>query len=903
MNKEDPAALFALFLTSYGNIIRLHILEPTAKPPRWEVQDVLLPGIDALQSPWQLVKTTATKVKVRCESANADVELKFEPVAVHVSIDGRPLLSWNAGNHLILEHRREKQEGDPEGWWSENFKTHHDSKPRGPEAVSWDLSFHGVDHVYGIPQRATSLSLQPTRDVNGTVLSEPYRLYNLDVFEYLSESPFGLYGSIPLLWGHRQGQTTGVFWLNAAEMYVDVEKPEVASGGGGGGGGGGDNSVVSTQWIAEAGVVDVFFLLGPSPLAASAQFSALTGGTAFPQSFALGYHQCRWNYKDQEDVANVDAGFDAHDIPYDVLWLDIEHTDGKKYFTWDKNYFPTPEAMQNDLASRGRKMVTIVDPHIKRDTSWRIFSEATEKGLFVKDAKANDFDGWCWPGSSSYLDQTSPAVRSWWADQFSLSNYQGSTSNLYIWNDMNEPSVFNGPEISMHKDAQHADGTAEHRDVHNVYGYYYHMATADGLRRRGFTEKGVDGDRPFVLSRAFFAGSQRIGAIWTGDNGAEWEHLEVSVPMVLSIGVAGLPFAGADVGGFFGNPGAELMTRWYQLGAFYPFFRGHAHLESKRREPWLFGEETTGHIREAIRRRYRLLPYIYTLFLHANVSGTPVMRPLWYEFPENSDVFAEDKVFMLGGAVAVAPVLRQGETSVRVVLPIATTTSSSSSSSSSGGGGGDRITIWYDGDDGTAISSSTSSSSSKTGVIEFTASAPIDTIKHFLKGGSMVPLKERARRSTAAMAADPITLIIALDAGGAADGELYLDDGHSFAFQRGHYRYRKLQFLNGVLTCTAGVLPSAANLPVPAVEYDPGVVVDKIVILGLMNGPQGWDVVDVSGQSKGEEMGMMTAAPGPLVLRPGLPDVALVVRKAALPAGGDWSLTFGRTKGAAASTS
>jgi alpha 1,3-glucosidase len=861
-------------LTSYGNIIRMQIDEPAAKPARYEVPDVLLPSVAKLQTPWQLVKKTATKIKLRVDAADADIELKFSPVQLNINVAGKPLMSWNGAGQFIYEHRREKQEGDPEGWWGENYKTHHDSKARGPEAISWDLSFQGFDHVYGLPERAKALSLPPTRDPNGTYLSEPYRLYNLDVFEYLSDSPFGLYGSIPLLWAHRPGHTAGAFWLNAAEMYVDVEKS--TSGG----------SSVSTQWIAESGLLDLFFLLGPTPADATSQFAQLTGGTALPQTFALGYHQCRWNYKDQEDVSDVDAGFDAHDIPYDVLWLDIEHTDGKRYFTWDSNYFPTPALMQDDIASRGRKMVVIVDPHIKRDTEWKFFNEATEKKLFVKDKDGNDFDGWCWPGSSSYLDQTSPAVRSWWADQFALDKYVGSTKNLYIWNDMNEPSVFNGPEITMHKDLIHHGGV-EHRDVHNAYGYYYHMATAEGLKRRGFKEQGPDGDRPFVLSRAFFAGTQRIGAIWTGDNGADWDHLEVSVPMLLTIGVTGLPFSGADVGGFFGNPDAELMTRWYQLGAFYPFFRGHAHLESKRREPWLFGEETTSHIREAIRRRYRMLPYIYTLFLHANVSGSPLMRPLWYEFPQDENLHDEDKVFMLGNAIAVAPVLAQGKTSVRVVLPQEE-------------GKNKKNTVWYDGDNGTAIAANGAAVTKKP--IEFTAPAAIDTIKHFLRGGTMVPLKEQARRSSSAMATDPVTLIIALDANGEAKGDLYADDGRSFAFQRGQYSYKTFEFTaNGILTSTKGELPKTAGLPVSDAKYNSGVVVDKIVVLGLVDGPEGWAVEVVEGGS-GSVNGKLDAAPGPLSLKPGLPNVALVVRKAHLPVSGNWKLKFTKTKGSVAAT-
>jgi len=288
-----------------------------------------------------------------------------------------------------------------------------------------------------------------------------------------------------------------------------------------------------------------------------AQFTALVGTTHLPPLFALGYHQCRWNYRDEADVFGVDAKFEELDFPYDVLWLDIEHTDGKRYFTWDANLFPAPAAMQDKLAARGHKMVTIIDPHIKKDAGYWIHSEAQANGLYVRKADGGEYDGWCWPGSSGYLDFTASKVRDWWADQFSLQKYKGSTLSLYTWNDMNEPSVFNGPEVSMHKDALSLAGV-EHREWHNLYGFYQTMATAEGQLRRAPDRNA----RHFVLSRAFYAGSQRFTAIWTGDNEANWEHLAAAAPMLLTIGVSGLAFAGADVGGFFKNPTPALMTRW-----------------------------------------------------------------------------------------------------------------------------------------------------------------------------------------------------------------------------------------------------------------------------------------------------------------------------------------------------
>jgi alpha 1,3-glucosidase len=363
------------------------------------------------------------------------------------------------------------------------------------------------------------------------------------------------------------------------------------------------------------------------------QYATLTGFPALPQQFAIAYHQCRWNYKSEEDVGEVDAGFDKHDIPYDVIWLDIEHTDGKKYFTWDKTLFPTPRNMQNRIAAKGRKMVTIVDPHIKRQAGYHVHTEAQNRGLYVKnsDSKGGDYEGWCWPGSVSYLDFTRPEVRDYWADLFALSSYDESSPNLYIWNDMNEPSVFNGPEVTMYKDNLHGvDEKVEHRDVHNLYGMYVHRATSEGLIKR-------DNARPFVLTRSFFAGSQRYGAMWTGDNMAKWDHLRASMPMLMSLAVSGFQFVGADAGGFFGNPDTELLVRWYQAAAFQPFFRvsprlergcvplspslsshtralalhlslshtpplpfrqAHAHIDTARREPWLFGDATTDMIRD-----------------------------------------------------------------------------------------------------------------------------------------------------------------------------------------------------------------------------------------------------------------------------------------------------------------
>ena len=506
------------------------------------------------------------------------------------------------------EHRRLSTESDldREGMWEEKFGSHHDSKPHGPMSVGMDVTFPNSKHIFGIPEHASSTILQATQG-DGAHYKEPYRLYNLDVFEYELDETMALYGEVPLIVSHSvKTGTSGLFWFNPTETFVDIMDEESEN--------------KSSHWISESGIVDVFFVPGPTPEEFYAQYAKLTGTTALPPMFSLGYHQCRWNYKNEADVYQVHGEFEKLDYPYDVLWLDIEHTDGKRYFTWDKPLFPNPAEMQEKLWSQGRRMVTIIDPHIKRDNNYYIHKEATAKGLYIKNGD-KDYDGWCWPGSSSYLDFTSEKVRSWWADQFAFDKYKGSTSSLFTWNDMNEPSVFNGPEVSMQKDLLNLRGE-EHREWHNLYGMLFHQATGTGQIRRSPNED----TRPFVLSRSFFAGSQRYGAIWTGDNEARWSHLEVANPMLLSLNVAALSFVGADVGGFFGNPDAELMTRWMQAAAYQPFFRGHAHHDSIRREPWKFGEETMQRLRRAAMARYALLPFWYTVFYEASVTGMPVMR-------------------------------------------------------------------------------------------------------------------------------------------------------------------------------------------------------------------------------------------------------------------------------------
>lgn len=633
---------------------------------------------------------------------------------------------------------------------------------------------------------------------------QPYRLYNSDVFEYEMDSPMTLYGSIPFMQAHRKASTVGVLWLNAAETWVDIVRTK---------------SIVNpytlgykpmidiqTHWFSESGLIDVFVFLGPTSKDVMNSYGSLTGYTALPQQFAIAYHQCRWNYVTDEDVKDVDRKFDKSQIPYDVIWLDIEYTDGKKYFTWDSHTFPDPVGMQNQLAKHERKLVIIIDPHIKNEAGYSVVEELKSKALAVKNKENSIYEGWCWPGSSHWIDCFNPAARKWWTNLFAYSSFAGTTPNTFLWNDMNEPSVFNGPETTMPKDNLHHNNW-EHRDVHNLNGMTFTNATFTALLHRDPKSP----RRPFVLTRSFFAGSQRLGAVWTGDNLADWSHLAAAVPMILSNNIAGFPFVGADVGGFFGNPSKELLTRWYQAGIFYPFFRAHAHIDTRRREPYLAGKPYTRAITQALRLRYQLLPAWYTAFHEASVAGSPIVRPQFYVHPSDESGFAIDDQFYVGGTGLLSkPVVIEGAESVEIYLPA-----------------GETYFDYFD--------YSIYKGFSKT----VTVAAPLNKIPLLMRGGHIISRRDRPRRSSGLMRWDPFTLVVVIGDRGRAEGTLYLDDGESFEYNEGAYIRRKFTFSSSKLKSTSFSSPTPTSKPSVAFHKKmESIRVEKII---LVNAPRAWE--------------------------------------------------------------
>ncbi|KAK8096936.1 Glucosidase 2 subunit alpha [Apiospora kogelbergensis] len=780
--------------------------------------------------------------------------IKFDPFAIDFKRGGDIQIKFNDRGLMNMEHWRpkidkpepekkeeaEKKDGEevPEGeekkeeeeepkkeevpahldestWWDETFGGNTDTKPRGPESVALDITFPEYEHVYGIPEHAGPLSLKETRGGEGNY-EEPYRLYNADVFEYVLDSPMTLYGAIPFMQAQRKDSTVGVFWLNGAETWIDVAKVKQTKNPLSLGGSSKTNT--HTHWISESGLMDVFVFLGPTPKDISKAYGELTGTTAMPAEFSLGYHQCRWNYVSDDDVKEVDRKMDKFNIPYDVIWLDIEYTHEKKYFTWDPDMFKDPISMGKQLDDHGRKLVTIIDPHIKNVDNYPVISEMKSKGHAVKNKDGNDFDGWCWPGSSMWIDAFSPAAIKWWTSLFKYDYFKGTMENTYVWNDMNEPSVFNGPEVTMPKDNLHYGGW-EHRDVHNINGMTFHNATWEALVSR---KKG-EMRRPFVLTRSFFAGSQRLGAMWTGDNQASWDHLGAAVPMILAQGIAGFPFSGADVGGFFGNPEIELQTRWYQAGAFYPFFRGHAHIDARRREPYMASEPHRSIITAALRLRYSLMPSWYTAFFHANRDGSPIIRPMYWTHPGEESGFAVDDQFFVGSTgLLVKPIVEKDKFDTDVYIP--------------------DDEHYYDYFTYHKLSTHKGKSVSVT--------APIETIPVLMRGGHIFPRRDIPRRSTQLMKFDDYTLVVVIGKDGSARGELYVDDGDSFEFEKGQFIHRVFEYKQLLLTSEAASKVESKTKEGDWMKKFHNVSYDKIIMVGAPSSWEGKTEVPVTSEGK-----------------------------------------------------
>jgi alpha-glucosidase len=540
-----------------------------------------------------------------------------------------------------------------------------------------------------------------------------------------------LYESIPFFIGLHGGNAYGIFLNNSYRTTFNM----------------GAGNQRYSSFTAEQGNLDYFFLYGPEISRVVETYTQITGQAPMPPMWSLGYQQCRWSYYPASEVLRIAKTFREKQIPADVIYLDIHYMDGYRVFTFDSERFPKPRALMNELDGMGFKVVTIIDPGVKVDTICRVAREGLRDNHFVRYPDGELYVGEVWPGPSYFPDFSRQQTRDWWAGHLNEFLDIGVDG---FWNDMNEPSVW-GQAFPQEVIFYDGGKLSSQKKMHNLYGFLMCRAASDGLNHLHPNE------RQFLLTRAGFAGIQRYSAVWTGDNEATEDHLELGIRMMLGMGLSGIPFVGTDVGGFMGTPTPELFARWMQVGALSPLFRNHTAYNTRDQEPWAFGEDVERISREAIEMRYRFLPYFYSLFYEASQTGAPLWRPLFWYDANDEQVYNWDyqQQFFVGEKVLAAPVTREGQYVKKVYLPEGQ---------------------WLD------VNTEKVYEGKQTVYVD----APLDRLPLFLREGAIIPSREPEQF----VDKKPLTKLI-LDIFPSTHSDTfqyYEDDGKSLDYQRGIYR-------------------------------------------------------------------------------------------------------------------
>lgn len=470
--------------------------------------------------------------------------------------------------------------------------------------------------------------------------------WNIDPPPGHTELQNNLYVSVPFTLAIEDGLAWGLFLdsTTRTEFNLAHEDPQ-------------------RSWFGvENGDLVYYVFCGPTPQDVVARYTDLTGHTPLPPLWSLGNGQSRFSYETAEEVRTVARTFRERDIPCDTLYLDIDVLDGFRVFTWNKERFPDPEGLCRELRDMGFHVVMIVDAGVKVDENFSVYRDGRARDLYCKASNNQDYQNAVWPGVCVFPDFTNPEARRWWGEQHKALLDVGVSG---IWSDMNEPALFLPVNSTMPYDAIHPGGGQArlHLQVHNAYGSLAVQAVREGVLRL------CPQQRPFIISRAGYAGVQRHALIWTGDNSSTWEHLAMSVPQLQNLGLSGIGWAGVDIGGFYGDATGELLARWTEFGIFQPFCRNHSEKQTRRQEPWVFGEPYETICRKMLKLRQRLLPYLYSAFEECHRTGAPILRPLFWAYPEDTSTYAIDDEALCGDALLIAPMLRPGVEHRHVYLP------------------------------------------------------------------------------------------------------------------------------------------------------------------------------------------------------------------------------------------
>src|SRR5215813_356920 len=562
-----------------------------------------------------------------------------------------------------------------------------------------------------------------------------YTMWNTDAYGW-EESTDPLYKTIPFFIGMRQGSAYGIFLDNTWRSFFDFGK----------------ESHHKYSFGADGGELNYYFFFGPNPKQVLAAYAALTGKAPLPPLWSLGFQQCRYSYYPEARVREVARTFREKKIPADVIYLDIDYQDRNRPFTIDRQRFPNFEGMIKDLGQQGFKVILITDLHIAHVPGYKPYDQGISGDHFVKNPDGTIYVGKVWPGDSVFPEFTLTRSREWWGTLYKDFVGMGIAG---FWNDMNEPALFERRDKTMPLTTVHRldDGSKlDHRAVHNMFGMQNSRATYEGLLKLEGNE------RPFVLTRATYSGGQRYAASWTGDNSSTWNHMRMSVSNLLSLGISGFAYVGDDIGGFRGSPPPDLLTRWIALGAFNPIYRDHTEKGSADQEVWVHGPEHEAIRKKFIEQRYRMLPYIYTIAEEASRTGLPMMRPLFLEFPKEERVAANEEEFMFGPKILVAPKVWEFAAAYEIQLPQ-----------------GD----WYDYWTGVKIPASQNNAG---GTLKVTPG--LDELPVYVRAGSILP-HQPVVQNTREIPQGPLELLVF--PGDNCTGDLYLDDGHTFNYQRGEY--------------------------------------------------------------------------------------------------------------------
>jgi alpha-glucosidase len=603
------------------------------------------------------------------------------------------------------------------------------------------------EHFYGLGEKATRLDKRRGE----------FTMWNSDTFGY-QEGTDPLYQSIPFYIGWQHGEAYGIFFDNSYRTHFDF----------------GASSQEYAAFFADGGEMNYYFFQGPSLGKILARYADLTGHMPMPPLWALGNQQSRYSYYPDSLAEEVVKRYRADDLPLDVLHLDIHFMNGFRPFTWDPQRFPNPKAFTDRLRAQGVKVVTIVDPGIKyqppaegardatnhpelapQNQSYYVYNQGQAQGFFLKRKDGSTYIARVWPGEAVFTDYTLEAAARWWGG---LQRAYTDNGVAGIWNDMNEPSDFNDQTGKSQMDVVAYDGGtySSYAANRNVFGLNEARATYQGLRQL------LPNLRPYLITRAGYAGIQRYATMWAGDNRSTWDALAFSLPMFMTLGLSGESFVGSDIGGFVGRADAELLVRWYQVGFLTPFCRNHAGMDSPDHEPWRYGKYYEDIIRKYLKLRYRLLPFLYTALEESHRTGMPMFRPLLLNFQDDENTLAIDDEFMIADGLLAAPVLHPNLTARNVYLP-------------SG--------VWYDYWTGARHD----------GGRMIRVEAPLETVPLFVRGGTILPLGPEMNY-VGEKPAGPLLFEIYPDARGQASTSLYEDDGLTEAYQQGSFRRTSVSY-------------------------------------------------------------------------------------------------------------